>query len=84
MFPPEDAELVFMGCGKRSSSKIKLGIIAKPEDIFTQASYNKGYDKAKPIKNYFTYYDNAQSDEAIGFSLYQSGIKLIIIVQNSK
>jgi len=70
MFPPEDAQLVFMGCGEKSSFKIKLGIIATPDDIFTQASYNNyEYDKAKPVKNYFTYYDNGHKDEAIGFSL---------------
>ena len=80
MFPPEDAELIFMGCGKRSSSKIKLGIIATPDEIFTQASYNYNTeDKAKPVKNFFTYYDNGHSDEAIGFSLNESGVKLNII-----
>ena len=72
MFPPKDAELVFMGCGKKSSSKIKLGIIATPNDIFTQASYS---DKAKPVKNYFTYYDNGKN-EVIGFSQYEQGVKL--------
>ena len=72
MFPPNDAQLVFMGCGEKSSSRIKLGIIATPADIFTQASYS---DKAKPVKNFFIYY-STNSAEVIGFSLDQSGIKL--------
>jgi len=67
MFPPENAQLVFMGCGEKSSSKIKLGIIATPDDIFTQATYS---DQAKPVKNFFTYY-NTKNNEVIGFSLYQ-------------
>ena len=80
MLPPKDAELVFMGCGKRSSSKIKLGIIATPDDIFTGVSYKRDeYDKARPVKNYFTYYDNDRNN-VIGFSLDELGVKINFIL----
>ena len=69
MYPPAEAQYVFMGCG--DSENFRIGIIATPEEIFGKEKYiYDAVQNAKPLKNFYKYHSNGlhESTDVIGFS----------------
>lgn len=75
MRPPENAKEIFMGGALIDSDVIMMGIFTTPDELFDQRVYPYGSEmKAKPVRQYYTYYSSAKID-GLGFSK-QPTIKL--------
>ena len=56
--PPINASEIFMGCGHINNTKLDVGIVANPTDMFYRSDNGHGqvFD-AKPVKEFYANYD---------------------------
>jgi len=68
MFPSSNAKYVFMGCGRRGGSHIKMGVIGTREELFRQTGYAQNtYLTPRKVRQFYPYYSTTRY-APIGFS----------------